>query len=732
MFTSSPSATTIRNVIIVLLVLQLPTTTTCTSIVGETITASRQDEPSFSKKPYPSTYTSDFDCRNATKPPVKNYFNIKKYECKSEFFGVAKPLKHGIGYAVVLAFGLTFGLATIGLVYMDQYFFRRTMNSEYFNTAGRSVRTGLTASVIVSQWTWAATLLQSSTVAYKYGVSGPLWYAGGATIQVILFSTIAVLVKLRAPTAHTFLEIVRARWGTFAHIVFLIFAMMTNILVTSMLILGGSDVVNALTGINVDLAGSLIPLGVILYTLAGGLKATFVASYFNTALLLISLVIFMFEVYFWSSELGSASEVYDRLELVSKYQAQDNIDELITGNKEGSYLTMLSRDGFYFGMVNLVVNFGTVFIDQSYWQSAIAATPTASWKGYLLGGLCWFAIPFSLATSLGLAAVALSLPISEDEVNKGLVPPATVSHLMGDSGSVLFLIMLFMAVTSSGASEQIAFSSIISYDIYRTYINPNCSGQRVISLSRATILIFGVLMGFLSIALHAARLDINFLYRATGIFIGPAVVPVAYAIAWGRASGPAAISGALSGIICGITTWLTYGYFHTKPGLLNLKVLKEEEVMLAGNLVSIFSSGIVCTIISLLRPDDCDWSTTRAIPLIEDDPNAHIPFEDEENLERALRRIGTVGIILTLLLVLFWPLFSLPFGVFSKGYFTFWVVLSFIWGLISCIIMIVLPVIESRNNILTVITGGQYAAGVRRGVEDDDEESIDDFEIEER
>lgn len=43
------------------------------------------------------------------------------------------------------------------------------------STAGRMVKTGLTASVIVSQWTWAATLLQSSNVAWQYGVSGPFW-----------------------------------------------------------------------------------------------------------------------------------------------------------------------------------------------------------------------------------------------------------------------------------------------------------------------------------------------------------------------------------------------------------------------------------------------------------------------------------------------------------------------------------------------------------------------------
>jgi Na+/proline symporter len=34
-----------------------------------------------------------------------------------------------------------------------------------FNTAGRTIKTGLTAAAIVSAWTWAATLLQSSTVA---------------------------------------------------------------------------------------------------------------------------------------------------------------------------------------------------------------------------------------------------------------------------------------------------------------------------------------------------------------------------------------------------------------------------------------------------------------------------------------------------------------------------------------------------------------------------------------
>lgn len=56
--------------------------------------------------------------------------------------------------------------------------------SEAFSTAGRTVKSGLVAAAVVSSWTWAATLLQSSGVAYRYGVSGPFWYASGATVSL--------------------------------------------------------------------------------------------------------------------------------------------------------------------------------------------------------------------------------------------------------------------------------------------------------------------------------------------------------------------------------------------------------------------------------------------------------------------------------------------------------------------------------------------------------------------
>lgn len=93
-----------------------------------------------------------------------------------------------------------------------------------------------------------------------------------------MFSVLACKVKQNAPRCHTFLEIIQTRYGTATHLVFIFFALVTNILVGSQLLLGGSAVVTSLTGMNVYAAIFLIPLGVCVYVVLGGLRATFLCK----------------------------------------------------------------------------------------------------------------------------------------------------------------------------------------------------------------------------------------------------------------------------------------------------------------------------------------------------------------------------------------------------------------------------------------------------------------------
>jgi Na+/proline symporter len=72
----------------------------------------------------------------------------------------------------------------------------------------------------------------------------------------------------------------------------------------------------------------------------------------------------------------------------------------VEGNAEGSYLTMRSKEGAIFFVINIVGNFGTVFCDNGYYNKAIAAHPVSALPGYVMGGLSWFAIVSLLRISL--------------------------------------------------------------------------------------------------------------------------------------------------------------------------------------------------------------------------------------------------------------------------------------------------------------------------------------------
>jgi urea-proton symporter len=212
-----------------------------------------------------------------------------------------------------------------------------------------------------------------------------------------------------------------------------------------MLLLGGSAVVNALTGVNVIASCFLLPLGVLIYTLFGGLKATFLTDYVHTSVIYIIILSFLFTVYCSSDVIGSPGKMYDLLVEASNKNPVD-------GNAQGSYITMSSLSGLVFGIVNIVGNFGTVFVDNAYWQRAIAARPSSTVKAYLIGGLSWFAIPFTLATTMGIAGVALvgagalEAP-SKGDVSAGLVLPLAATALLGKAGAFAVLVLVFMAVT---------------------------------------------------------------------------------------------------------------------------------------------------------------------------------------------------------------------------------------------------------------------------------------------
>lgn len=112
------------------------------------------------------------------------------------------------------------------------------------------------------------------------------------------------------------------------------------------MLVGASAAITALTGMNIIAATYLLPLGVVVYTYFGGIRATFLNDYIHTFIIMIILVWFTIKI-LAVKEIGSIGSLYDVLKpLGDQYPVE--------GNYKGSYLTMTSNESVYFGIIHVL------------------------------------------------------------------------------------------------------------------------------------------------------------------------------------------------------------------------------------------------------------------------------------------------------------------------------------------------------------------------------------------
>ncbi|GJN93637.1 hypothetical protein Rhopal_006694-T1 [Rhodotorula paludigena] len=654
-------------------------------------------------------------------------------------------LSQGVGYAVVLGIGFFFTFLMIGITWIQERYTKfKSSNIAEFASASHSVK--------LLGPGFAATLLTSTAQGYKNGIAGPYSYAAGATVQILLFAMNAAKIKLNAPKAHTFLEVIRVRWGKAAHIVFMFYALATCLLVSAMLVTGGSATVTDLTGASTPGICMLIPLGVICYVLIGGLRASIVSDYIHTAVLFAIIMVFQYTVFATSDKIGSPTEMYNMLvDAGNRWPVE--------GNAEGSYLTFRSKSAMIFMVINLIGNMGTVFIDQSYWQRAIASQPSTAVKGYLLGGSAWMGIPLGMAATMGLSAVVLktdpSYPnypdgLTSAQVGAGLPAAAAAQVLLQEGGAALLLVLLFLAVTSAasaGMSQLCAVSTVFSYDIFVPYFRPHATERQVLFVDRCAIVAWGLFSGVLGVAFYYAGISMGWLYEFMGVIIGAGVIPVATAIMWHKANKWAAMTGAIGGTSSGIIGWLVCAS-ALNGGVLSIETTFQDYPMLTGNILSFCVSGLITVLGSLIWPENYDWIETRALhayneateetvaPAVNETPSATastsevaaekekvqapadaLPADIGEGVEvdspehiRKTFKIATVlatfGFVALLILIPL-PLVGTSYISTLSG-FTAYVVITMIWIWWGAFVCVILPLWEYRHS-LAEIFGHMWA-----------------------
>ena len=191
-----------------------------------------------------------------------------------------------------------------------------------------------------------------------------------------------------------------------------------------------------------------------------------------------------------------------------------------------------------------------------------------------------------------------------------------------------------------------------------------------------------------------------------GIVIGSAVVPLWNMMTWKKASGTGAVIAAWSGLFLAVVFWLITAKAHS--GSVTIDTLGSNTAMLTGNLFAILSSAAIHYCYSVfVDPQDYDFEELdKHITLVEED-NRGLTADEQDPvlLAKAERWITRRGYALTLILVVIWPLLSVPAGVFTKSYFAFWVLVAIAWGFGSALIITLLPLTESASDINKVLSG---------------------------
>ena len=263
--------------------------------------------------------------------------------------------------------------------------------------------------------------------------------------------------------------------------------------------------------------------------------------------------------------------------------------------------------------------------DTAFWQKSFASEVRATVPAYNLAALAVFGIPWGLGTVIGLSARALHNtssfpiyphPVTSSMVETGMIMPLVIKMIIGTSGIGAFFVLLFMALTSTISSSMIAVSSILSFDLYKTYMNPRASDKRLLHVSHITVIFHACFITGISIAMNYGGANMTWIGYFRPILSCPGIIPLGLTLCWSRQTKLAATVAPVLGFFTGLGIWL--GTAKSMYGAVNMTTTGEQYPALYGSIGSLFSPALYSVILSLYKPYRFDWREFLRIELIDE------------------------------------------------------------------------------------------------------------------
>jgi SSS family solute:Na+ symporter len=496
-----------------------------------------------------------------------------------------RPVDLGI---IAIYFAMVLGIG----FYLKRY----TRGGVDFFLAGREMTAWVAGLSFISANLGALELMGWAAASYQYGILTAHWYWIGA-IPAMLFLGIVMMPFYYISKTHSVPGYLKLRYGEPTRALSAAsFAVMT-LLMSGVSMYAMALVMKVVLGWNIHFSIWVSALTVAIYVALGGLFSAIFNEVLQFFLIwfgaLLIPILGLIEVGGWSGMVARIHQNFPQQDYTHLWRTMGSFAD----NPMGIHWT-----GIVFGL-GLIGSFGYWTTDFLVVQRVLAAKDIRAAKlAPIIGSYFKMAVPLIviLPGLLALAVLPFAL-VPESAVGPGEhsyneVLPLMLARYCGPGLLGLGVTALIAGFMSGMAGDISAFSTVWTYDLYRSFIRKGASDAHYVRMGRWCTIV-GVLASIGTAYLVMQFKSImDYVQALFSFFIAPLFGTVLLGMLWKRITPAGGFWGLLSGTLSSIGMW---ALVRTDPGKLAIIALSSQAKDMAENMYRILWSGLICMIVTV-------------------------------------------------------------------------------------------------------------------------------------
>lgn len=449
----------------------------------------------------------------------------------------------------MIAIIIAFAAYLVFMICIGVWSMKKTNNTEDFFLGGRGLNSWVAAlSAQASDMSgWLLMGLPGSV--YALG-TGQAWIAiglfAGTVANWLLISKRLRRYTIVANNSMTLPEFFENRYHdkkkillTISSVVIVIFFLVY----TASALASGGKLFNTVFQIDYHIALVIGVVVILAYTFMGGFLAVCTTDFIQGTLMLVGLLAVPIVAYAilggdFSDLLAQANEKAGFAGSSSDYMSLFS-----NGGKPYRFIDVLSQLAWglgYCGMPHILVRFMAIRSEKELKKSSVIAIV---WCFISLTAACVIGVlgrAYLFPTVLDVDGVASSESVFIEMIDKVFTVDTALPFIGG-----IFLCGILAAIMSTADSQLLVCASSVSKDIYKDIIKPDADDQKVLRISRVTVVCVAALAFLIAWNPNSSIMGlVSDAWAGLGAAFGPAVV---CSLFWKRANLPGVVAGIVSG-----------------------------------------------------------------------------------------------------------------------------------------------------------------------------------------